>query len=89
MERYMHKGTKVTLCGSIQTGSYTNREGQKVYTTEVMVDEIEFAESKKAADSYDGGREGYGGGSGSEAPEPADDGFMNVPDSIDEELPFI
>ena len=92
MEKYMHKGTKVVLSGSIQTGSYTNREGQKVYTTDVVVDEIEFAESKKAADSYDANSQGYvppqGNAGGFSDGDGADDGFMNVPDGIDEELPF-
>ena len=50
-EKYLHKGTKVTLSGRIQTGSYTNKDGQKVYTTEVVADEIEFAESKNSSSS--------------------------------------
>ena len=54
-EKYLHKGTKVTLSGRIQTGSYTNKDGQKVYTTEVVADEIEFAESKNSSSSDMGG----------------------------------
>ena len=82
-ERYFRQGTKVALSGRIQTGSYTNRDGVKVYTTEVVVEEQEFAESKNAssAQSYQT----------SPAPAPsvdAGDGFMNIPDGIDEELPF-
>ncbi len=84
-ERYLRKGTKVVVSGRIQTGSYTNRDGQKVYTTDVVVEECEFAESKNA------GGESSGGFTPSERPSPssaAGDGFMNIPDGIDEELPF-
>lgn len=73
------QGTKVVVTGRIQTGSYTNRDGQKVYTTDVIVEEQEFAESKKAAGQQDGNNGGY---------SDAGDGFMNIPDGIDEELPF-
>ena len=90
IERYLKQGTKVVGCGRIQTGSYTNREGQKVYTTDVVIEEIEFAESKNAAanSGFDNG--GYSQPS-TARPEPsqaAGDGFMNIPDGIDEELPF-
>lgn len=86
-ERYFHKGTKLVVSGRIQTGSYTNKDGVKVYTTEVIVDDQEFAESKNASSSGDGG---YSGGNNFRRPEPsgAGDGFMNIPDGIDEELPF-
>ncbi len=86
-EKYLHKGTKVALSGRIQTGSYTNRDGVKVYTTDVVAEDIEFAESKNASG---GGGEYSGFGTGSSRPEPvsAGDGFMNIPDGIDEELPF-
>lgn len=86
IERYLHKGTKIVLSGRIQNDNYTNKEGQMVYSVRVMVDEVEFAESKNA--SSQGG--GYTGGSGNAAPAPsgAGDGFMNIPDGIDEELPF-
>ncbi|MBS6194238.1 MAG: single-stranded DNA-binding protein [Clostridiales bacterium] len=77
-EKYLRKGTKVAVTGRIQTGSYTNREGQKVYTTDVVVEEQEFAESKRAAGQQDNNA-GY---------SDAGDGFMNIPDGIDEELPF-
>ncbi len=85
-EKYLHKGTKVALTGRIQTGSYTNKDGVKVYTTDIIADEIEFAESKNSA----GGDGGYTGGESSRpaAPASAGDGFMNIPDGIDEELPF-
>ena len=86
-ERYFRKGTKIAVTGRIQTGSYTNKDGAKVYTTEVVVEEQEFAESKGSnSGSSDGG---FGGPSHqSAAPMAADDGFMNIPDGIDEELPF-
>ena len=75
IEKYMKKGTKVSVVGRIQTGSYTNKDGNKVYTTDVIVEEIEFAESK-------------GSSSNAEAPKKTDDGFMNIPDGEDEALPF-
>ena len=83
-EKYLHKGTKILAEGRIQTGSYTNKDGVKVYTTEVVVENQEFAESKNAQ-----GNGGYAnaGQSAAPAPMPADDGFMNIPDGI-EELPF-
>ena len=84
-EKYLHKGTKVALSGRIQTGSYTNKDGVKVYTTDIIAEDIEFAESKNSA----GGDGGYtGGGSSRPAPASVGDGFMNIPDGIDEELPF-
>ena len=85
-EKYFHQGTKVVVTGRIQTGSYTNRDGQKVYTTEVIVEDQEFAESKNAA----GGKEG--GYRPAERPAPSSaigDGFMNIPDGVEDEgLPF-
>ncbi|MCR5398260.1 MAG: single-stranded DNA-binding protein [Lachnospiraceae bacterium] len=88
-EKYLHKGTKVALEGRIQTGSYTNKDGAKVYTTDVIADNIEFAESKGAEGSAQGRSDfSQNSGSGATAPAPADDGFMNIPDGIDEELPF-
>ena len=84
-ERYFRKGTKLLVSGRIQTGSYTNKDGVKVYTTEVVAEEQEFAESKNSSAGSNGGFTG-----GNRAPEPsgAGDGFMNIPDGIDEELPF-
>ena len=93
-ERYLHKGTKIAVTGRIQTGSYTNKDGVKVYTTDVVVEDQEFAESKNSAGNSDGGysggyNNGFNGGSAARRPEPAaGDGFMNIPDGIDEELPF-
>ena len=86
-ENHLHHGTKILVSGRIQTGSYTNREGQKVYTTEVVVEEQEFAESKAAAANNGGGYQQ----AAPARPEPvqaAGDGFMNIPDAIEEELPF-
>ena len=83
LERFGRKGTKFVLEGRIQTGSYTNKDGQRVYTTDVVTENIEFAESKGSGSS-----DGY---VPSAAPAPsgaAGDGFMNIPDGIDEELPF-
>lgn len=81
IEKYAHQGTKLVVVGRIQTGSYTNRDGQKVYTTDVVVEEAEFAESKAAADR-----------NAQQIPPPSPDtgvdGFMNIPDGIEEELPF-
>ena len=77
-EKYFRQGLKVVVSGRIQTGSYTNRDGQKVYTTDVVVEDQEFAESKGASGNIEGS-----------APQAADpDGFMSLPDGIDEELPF-
>lgn len=91
-EKYFRKGTKIAVSGRIQTGSYTNKDGAKVYTTEVIVDEQEFAESKNSSSGNEGGYTGgnnYGGGYSRPAePSGAGDGFMNIPDGIDEELPF-
>ena len=83
-EKYFRQGLKVVVTGRIQTGSYTNRDGNKVYTTDVAVEEQEFAESKAAGQRN---REE----SSQERPEPMpvdENGFMNIPDGIDEELPF-
>ena len=107
-EKYLHKGTKIAVSGRIQTGSYTNKDGVRVYTTEVVVDDQEVAESRNASqangsyggnNNYGGGNNNYGGGySGgnsygssqntSQSSGGSMDGFMNIPDGIDEELPF-
>ncbi len=125
-EKYLKQGTRITVSGRIQTGSYTNKDGNKVYTTEVVVDNQEFAESKAASDAsrhafaqnsgqgygnqnygssqqgggygYQQGQQGGFGGQGfsqqprepqrQSVPQDADDGFMNIPEGIDEELPF-
>ena len=101
-EKYLRKGTKVVVTGRIQTGSYTNKDGQKVYTTDVVVEEQDFAESKAAASSYTGGYQQQGGYANAPEPQVApaptsrpapseavSDGFMTIPEGIEEELPFI
>lgn len=76
IEKYFHKGMKIALNGRIQTGSYTDKDGKKVYTTDIVAENVEFCESK-------------GTSSNNDAPAPASDGdFMSVPDGIDDELPF-
>lgn len=85
-EKYAHKGVKFALVGRIQTGSY-DKDGTKVYTTDVIVDEMEFAESKKAQ-AENTGTAPIPPESGGFADVPEDDGFMNVPEGIDDELPF-
>ena len=101
-EKYMKQGTKIVISGRIQTGSYTNRDGVKVYTTDVVVEEQDFAESKAAASSYTGGYQQQGGYANAPEPQVApaptsrpapseavSDGFMTIPEGIEEELPFI
>lgn len=85
-EKYLKQGIKILVTGRIQTGSYTNKDGVKVYTTEIIVEDQEFAESKNASQS--GGAAPSGG-----APHPtpsaaSGEGFMDIPDGIDDELPF-
>lgn len=77
-EYYLHRGTKIIITGRIQTGSYTNKDGQKIYTTDVVVEDQEFAESKGAS----------AGNNGTTQRAADSDGFMNIPDDIGEELPF-
>lgn len=80
VEKYLHKGTKVVVCGRIQNDNYTNKDGQMVYSVRLMVEEIEFAESKNAANA----------GAPAENNTAANDsnGFMNIPEGIEEDLPF-
>lgn len=85
IEKYFRKGMRIGVQGRIQTGSYTNQEGVKVYTTDVVVENCEFVESKSAQQNPSEGNENRGFNSYG---EPGDDGFMNIPDDIDEELPF-
>lgn len=83
-EKYLKKGTKIAVSGRIQTGSYTNKDGNKVYTTDVIVDEQEFAESK----GQQGGQQNTQRGGQQKKDDPYD-GFMSIPEGIDEEeLPF-
>ena len=84
-ERYLHKGIKMLVTGRIQTGSYTNKDGVRVYTTDVVVEDQEFAESKNANPGQGGS---YSAPNSRPEPVSVGDGFMNIPDGIDEELPF-
>ena len=75
-EKYLHKGVKIVVTGRIQTGSYTNKDGQKVYTTDVVVEEQEFCESKSQSNNQ---------------PQPAqsnDNSWLNIPDGVEDSLPF-
>ena len=87
-EKYFRQGMRVLVSGRIQTGSYVNKEGQKVYTTEVILDDQEFADSKGAASEMGG----YAQAAPSQRPAPTSaigDGFMNIPDGVEDEgLPF-
>lgn len=80
-EKYLRKGTKIIVSGRIQTGSYTNRDGQKVYTTDVVVEEHEFAESKTVSQQNEQVAENPPSFNGN-------NGFMDIPDGMGEELPF-
>ena len=86
-EKYLKQGTKIAITGRIQTGSYTNKDGNKVYTTDVVVEEQEFAESKAAS----GQASGNGGYQPAGRPEPGNagaEGFMSIPEGIEDDLPF-
>ena len=81
-DNYLRQGTKIALRGHIQTGKYQNQDGQTVYTTDVVADEIEFAESKKS--------QAQASGSATTAPNlaQADDSFMSIPEGAEEQLPW-
>ena len=93
-EKYFRQGMRVLVSGRIQTGSYVNRDGQKVYTTDVIVDDQEFADSKGAASDMSGYQNAGGYQQPAQAQRPAPssaigDGFMNIPDGVEDEgLPF-
>ena len=84
MEKYGKQGVKFEISGRIQTGSYTNREGVKVYTTEVICEDIEVGESKASSERH----AAAGGQQVAQTQDYTDDGFMNIPDGIEDELPF-
>lgn len=97
VERWAKKGGKFDIVGRLQTGKYQNREGQTVYTTEVVVEKIEFGESRSAAEAHGRAAEGgerkeskpYAGAPAGSVSGPVDEnGFMNIPEGIEEELPF-
>lgn len=81
VDKYFSKGSKIFIEGRIQTGSYTNKDGQKVYTTDIAVEQVEFGESK-------GSGSGDGGSSRPVPSQAQGDGFINIPEGLDEELPF-
>ena len=85
-EKYFRKGMKVAITGRIQTGIYTNKDGVKIYTTDVVIEEQEFAESKNSSGSE--GTPSSGSPNAAAPRSSANEGFMNIPDGIDEELPF-
>ena len=86
VEKYLHQGTKVVVTGRIQNDNYTNSNGEKMYSVQVIVEEIEFAESKNASQSYNGGAPA---GGGAPAPSAASgDGFINIESGVEETLPF-
>ena len=88
-EKYFTKGMRVLVSGRIQTGSYTNKEGQRVYTTEVIVDDQEFADSKNSSGSSSSSYDSYQSQSRPQPSAAASEGFMNIPDGVDDEaLPF-
>lgn len=88
-EKYFRQGMRVLVSGRIQTGSYTNKDGQKVYTTDVIVDDQEFADSKGAAGGDNGSNFGYQPTSRPAPTSAIGDGFMNIPDGVEDEgLPF-
>lgn len=89
VEKYLGRGTKILLTGRIENNNYTNRDGQKVYSVQVMADEIEFAESRAASASQGGNSGRREGGESFPPPAPDNDGFMHIPDDVDdEELPW-
>ena len=87
-ERYLRQGTKIVISGNLQTRNYTSKDGAKVYTVDIIIEEQDFAESKAASGASTPSNNSY---QVSPAPSPSadiGDGFMNIPDGIDEELPF-
>lgn len=86
VEKYLKQGTKIVVIGRIQNDNYTNKEGQKVYSVQIMVEEIEFAESKSAAASNAGSFQNMP--MSNTEPMAPEEGFMNIPDGIESTLPF-
>jgi single-strand DNA-binding protein len=86
VEKYLRKGMKIAVVGHIQTGSYINKDGVKIYTTDVVVEEHEFCESKSISNGEIGNNVGY---ADDRQTNSMNDGFMHIPDGIDDELPFI
>ena len=87
-EKYFRQGMKICISGHIRTSNYTNNDGVKVYTTDIIVEEQDFCESKEANDRYNNGSGAPAAGKVPEQGQPVGDGFMTIPDGFDEELPF-
>lgn len=83
-EKYLRRGTKIAITGSLQQNNYTNKNGEKVYDVQIIVDDQEFAESKNA--SAGGDNSNYS--ASRPAPSAASDGFMNIPNGVEDDLPF-
>ena len=88
IEKYFRKGSKIALVGRIQTGSYTNKEGNTVYTTDVVAENVEFAESKSSSNSSQTTEAAPQDAGKNNTASSDDGGFMNIPDGIEDELPF-
>lgn len=92
VEKYFHKGSRMLLTGRVQNDNYTNKNGEKVYSVQIIAEEIEFAERKAAADaSFSGGAPASNGSQAPSAPDPStagDDDFMPVPGGVEDDLPF-
>ncbi|MCQ2422718.1 MAG: single-stranded DNA-binding protein [Lachnospiraceae bacterium] len=90
-EKYLKQGTKIVITGRVENDNYTNKDGQKVYGTRILVEEQEFAESKNASAGNSGnsfGGNSFGNSNSAPSASSAGEGFMNIPDGVDEELPF-
>ncbi len=88
VDKYLKQGSKIVVIGRIENDNYTNKNGEKVYSVRVVAEEIEFAESKKAADSNQSNGGNFGGGFDSAPKDASADGFMNIPEGIENDLPF-
>ena len=89
VEKYLKKGSGVEILGRIQTGSYTNKDGQKVYTTDVITEKVEFGKGSPKSDAGSNAGQSQNPPAPSQAAPPnMGDGFMNIPDGLDDELPF-
>ncbi len=90
VEKYLRKGTKIVLEGELQNNNYTNKEGQTVYGMQILVSGLEFAESKGSGSGQASGADSGNAASAQSSAQPAydEDGFMNIPDGLDDELPF-
>lgn len=89
IEKYFHKGMKIGIEGRIQTGSYTNKDGQTIYTTDVIAEEVEFVENKAASQGTGSGGSSQNNQNSAPAPKTDDEGWMNIPEGADEDLPFV